>query len=218
MITIVLVLNDYESVLWYCSSMYAERLLKESCDVRERTPGLLGTRPGLNTFWRDRMRSMTWAPYFFTACLGFTPDVTPFGRISPRLFHSINPSEEKIQTQDVVPRVGGKMPEGRRPDWFHVPAPGGKDSRYEELKSTVRELKLATVCEEAQCPNIGECWNGGTGTIMVLGDTCTRGCRFCAVKTDAAPPPPDENEPWNTAEVRERCPSFSYLLLRFFIS
>ena len=63
------------------------------------------------------------------------------------------------------------MPAGRRPDWFHVPAPGGQGSHYEELKESVRELKLATVCEEAQCPNIGECWNGGTGTIMV-GDLC----------------------------------------------
>lgn len=102
-----------------------------------------------------------------------------------------------------IPRVGAEMP-GKRPDWFHVPAPGGKDSRYEELKSTVRELKLATVCEEAQCPNIGECWNGGTGTIMLLGDTCTRGCRFCAVKTSSAPAPPDEQEPWNTAEAVSR--------------
>ena len=74
----------------------------------------------------------------------------------------------------VIPRVGGKMPEGRRPNWFHVPAPGGKNTKFEELKSTVKELGLHTVCEEAQCPNIGECWNGGTGTIMLLGDTCTR--------------------------------------------
>jgi len=63
------------------------------------------------------------------------------------------------------------------------------------------DLKLNTVCEEAQCPNVGECWNGGTATIMLLGDTCTRGCKFCAVKTDTKPPPPDEDEPWNTAEA-----------------
>lgn len=66
------------------------------------------------------------------------------------------------------------MPEGRRPDWFHVPAPGGSHTRFEELRESLRELDLHTVCEEAQCPNIGECWNGGTGTIMLLGDTCTR--------------------------------------------
>lgn len=104
----------------------------------------------------------------------------------------------------VIPKVGAPMPEGRRPDWFHVPAPGGPGSRYSAVKESVRELKLATVCEEAQCPNIGECWNGGTGTIMVLGDTCTRGCRFCAVKTDQAPAPPDDAEPWNTAEAISR--------------
>lgn len=63
------------------------------------------------------------------------------------------------------------------------------------------------VCEEAKCPNLGECWKGGKGhaataTIMLMGDTCTRGCRFCAVKTSRAPPPLDPNEPENTAKVR----------------
>lgn len=93
------------------------------------------------------------------------------------------------------------MPEGRRPSWFKVPAPGGKDSSYELLKTTVKELGLHTVCEEAQCPNIGECWNGGTGTIMLLGDTCTRGCKFCAVKTSSKPSPADPFEPFKTAEA-----------------
>lgn len=60
------------------------------------------------------------------------------------------------------------------------------------------------VSSTAQCPNIGECWSGGTGTIMVLGDTCTRGCRFCAVKTSSKPAPPDEREPWKTAEAVSR--------------
>lgn len=92
------------------------------------------------------------------------------------------------------------MPE-RRPDWFHVPAPGGGNTRFAELKESLSELKLSTVCEEAQCPNIGECWNGGTGTIMLMGDTCTRGCKFCAVNTNAKPPPLDESEPWNTADA-----------------
>lgn len=112
----------------------------------------------------------------------------------------------------VVPRVGAAMPEGRRPDWFRVPAPGGRDSKFDELKSTVRELGLHTVCEEAQCPNIGECWNGGTGTIMLLGDTCTRGCKFCAVKTAAAPPPPDPFEPFKTADALSRW-NISYVVL-----
>jgi len=109
------------------------------------------------------------------------------------------------RTEAVRPKVGAEMPEGRRPSWFHVPAPGGANTRFAELKESLRDdsgkPKLATVCEEAQCPNIGECWNGGTATIMLLGDTCTRGCKFCAVKTDAAPEPPDEQEPWNTADA-----------------
>ncbi len=83
--------------------------------------------------------------------------------------------------------------------------PGG--DKYTEIKAKLRELKLHTVCEEARCPNIGECWGGGDGhtataTIMLMGDTCTRGCRFCAVKTSKAPPPLDPNEPENTAKVR----------------
>lgn len=65
----------------------------------------------------------------------------------------------------------------------------------------MEDLNLNTVCEEAQCPNVGECWSGGTGTIMLLGDTCTRGCMFCAVKTDAKPPPPDPFEPFATADA-----------------
>ncbi|KAJ8922470.1 hypothetical protein NQ315_007498, partial [Exocentrus adspersus] len=75
---------------------------------------------------------------------------------------------------------------------------------YSRLKEQLRTLNLHTVCEEARCPNIGECWGGGqhgtaTATIMLLGDTCTRGCRFCSVKTARTPSPPDPNEPVNTA-------------------
>lgn len=99
------------------------------------------------------------------------------------------------------PRVGSPMPEGRRPDWFRVPAPGGAHTKFSELKESVKSLGLHTVCEEAMCPNIGECWNGGTGTIMLLGDTCTRGCRFCAVKTDSKPAPADPFEPFKTAQA-----------------
>jgi N-terminal domain of lipoyl synthase of Radical_SAM family len=75
------------------------------------------------------------------------------------------------QQQQRRPKVGAEMPKGR-PDWFRVPAPSmAKDSRYTEVKDSLRNLDLHTVCEEAQCPNIGECWSGGTGTIMLLGDT-----------------------------------------------
>ncbi|KAG7340131.1 lipoyl synthase [Nitzschia inconspicua] len=99
------------------------------------------------------------------------------------------------------PKVNAEMPEGR-PSWFRVPAPSLQaESRYNEVKDSLKNLELHTVCEEAQCPNIGECWSGGTGTIMLLGDTCTRGCMFCAVNTDSKPPPPDPFEPFKTAEA-----------------
>eukprot|EP00531_Pseudo-nitzschia_arenysensis_P013029 CAMPEP_0116140966 /NCGR_PEP_ID=MMETSP0329-20121206/14134_1 /TAXON_ID=697910 /ORGANISM="Pseudo-nitzschia arenysensis, Strain B593" /LENGTH=396 /DNA_ID=CAMNT_0003636125 /DNA_START=217 /DNA_END=1404 /DNA_ORIENTATION=+ len=99
------------------------------------------------------------------------------------------------------PKVNAEMPQGR-PSWFRVPAPSlQEESRYTEVKNSLEHLNLNTVCEEAQCPNVGECWSGGTGTIMLLGDTCTRGCMFCAVKTDAKPPPPDPFEPFATADA-----------------
>ena len=70
---------------------------------------------------------------------------------------------------------------GRLPEWFKVPAPGSE--RYRKLKALVDGNSLHTVCEEARCPNIGDCWDRGTATFMILGDTCTRACRYCAVKT-----------------------------------
>lgn len=118
----------------------------------------------------------------------------------------------KDSSAGIIPRVGAKMPDGVRPDWFRVPAPGGSHTKFEELKSSVKKLGLHTVCEEAQCPNIGECWNGGTGTIMLLGDTCTRGCRFCAVKTASKPPPADPFEPFKTAEALKQW-NVSYIVL-----
>ena len=68
-----------------------------------------------------------------------------------------------------------------KPSWIKMRAPAGE--RYLQLKDMLGELKLATVCQEANCPNIGECWGGGTATIMLMGEVCTRGCRFCNVKT-----------------------------------
>jgi len=106
--------------------------------------------------------------------------------------------------QLVRPKVGAPMPIGR-PSWFRVPAPSESDkSRYVAVKESLSTLSLNTVCEEAQCPNIGECWNGGTGTIMLLGDTCTRGCMFCAVKTDGKPPEPDPFEPFKVNYASQR--------------
>jgi len=85
----------------------------------------------------------------------------------------------------------------RKPDWLRAPMPAGKG--FEGVRKNVREHKLATVCEESMCPNIGECWNGGTATIMVMGSVCTRACRFCAVDTGNPRGWLDSQEPANTA-------------------
>lgn len=87
---------------------------------------------------------------------------------------------------------------GRRPEWLKVRAPGGED--YARVKNMMRSKALHTVCEEARCPNITECWNAGTATFMIHGDTCTRSCGFCAVKT-GRPLPVDHDEPRRVAEA-----------------
>ena len=86
----------------------------------------------------------------------------------------------------------------RKPPWLKVPLAGGE--RHAWLKRRFRELQLATVCEEARCPNIGECWREGTATLMLLGATCTRGCRFCAVES-GKPGPADPHEPEHVAQA-----------------
>ncbi len=83
----------------------------------------------------------------------------------------------------------------RKPPWFKVPAPGGP--RYLELSARIKDDNLHTVCQEAACPNIGECWERGTATFMILGDTCTRRCGFCNVKTGK----PTWNDPLEPARV-----------------
>lgn len=93
------------------------------------------------------------------------------------------------------------LAEGRKPPWLKVRFPGGSD--YVRLKKLMRRGGLNTVCEEARCPNIGECWGAGTATFMILGDTCTRACGFCAVKT-GRPGALDNREPMRVANaVRE---------------
>ena len=81
----------------------------------------------------------------------------------------------------------------RKPSWLKVRAPSGE--RYRWIKEQRQSLSLSTVCEEAQCPNIGECWSSGTATFMVMGSVCTRGCRFCAVNTNRVGKPLDADEP-----------------------
>jgi lipoic acid synthetase len=90
----------------------------------------------------------------------------------------------------------------RKPNWLKVRAPGGES--YTRIKHTLRDLELNTVCEEAHCPNVGECWTKGTATVMVLGDTCTRGCRFCAVNTGNPRGVVDPREPEHVARAVAR--------------
>jgi lipoic acid synthetase len=89
-----------------------------------------------------------------------------------------------------------------KPPWLKVRAPGGET--YAHLKQTFRELDLHTVCEEARCPNVGECWTEGTATVMLLGDTCTRGCRFCAVTSGDPRGAVDGREPEHVARAIAR--------------
>jgi lipoic acid synthetase len=89
-----------------------------------------------------------------------------------------------------------------RPAWIKARAPLGE--RYLALQGLMRDLSLHTVCEEARCPNIGECWNRGTATFMILGDVCTRACGFCAVKTGLPRLPPDPEEPNRVADAVAR--------------
>ena len=96
-------------------------------------------------------------------------------------------------------------PRSRRPEWLRAKLPAGEN--YEDLRHLMREQRLHTVCEEARCPNIGECWNHRTATFLLLGEVCTRGCRYCAI-AKGRPEPLDEQEPDRIAEA------VAYLQLR----
>ncbi len=104
----------------------------------------------------------------------------------------------------------GVKPGGRRadakvlpkPPWLKVRIPSGK--KYARVRRTVRENRLATVCEESMCPNIGECWSAGTATLMLMGSVCTRACRFCAVDTGNPQGWLDPEEPQHAAESVQR--------------
>jgi lipoic acid synthetase len=86
----------------------------------------------------------------------------------------------------------------KKPEWLRIRLPAGK--KYVNIRQTIASLGLHTVCEEARCPNIGECWGGGTATIMIMGDICTRGCRFCSV-TSGRPLFLDSDEPDKVARA-----------------
>ena len=108
------------------------------------------------------------------------------------------PMASLVQLGGSSVRAGGTSARAPKPEWLKVRMPGG--GRYEQVKQTLKELNLHTVCEEASCPNVGECWGSGTATVMLMGDVCTRGCRFCDVNS-GAPRPLDPLEPRHLAEA-----------------
>ncbi len=90
------------------------------------------------------------------------------------------------------------MSSGKKPEWLKIKLPSGEE--YANIKKTLRQNGLYTVCEEASCPNVAECWGSGTATIMIMGDICTRGCKFCDV-TSGKPADLDPNEPSRVANT-----------------
>ncbi|KAI1120489.1 lipoic acid synthetase [Nemania abortiva] len=142
--------------------------------------------------------------YFKDTSLGSLDDFLPTSSSATPL----SPSDAyTLRTAEVGP-ASNRRTITRLPEWLKTPIPAGNDN-YKQIKRDLRGLGLHTVCEEARCPNISECWGGSnknaaTATIMLMGDTCTRGCRFCSVKTNRRPPPLDPHEPENTAEALAR--------------
>lgn len=104
----------------------------------------------------------------------------------------------EIIIQEIPSTTETTPPVVRKPEWLKARVPGGEN--YSRLKNLIDERKLHTVCEEARCPNMGECWNSGTATFMILGDTCTRSCGFCNVKTGKMHIV-DEDEPRRVGEA-----------------
>lgn len=106
-------------------------------------------------------------------------------------------------TESEAPRLRSGLNPAPKPSWLKVKAPSGEN--YLRIKGMLSDLKLATVCQEAKCPNMGECWGGGTATFMLMGEVCTRGCRFCAVKTGNPKGQIDDQEPekvgWAIAQM-----------------
>lgn len=133
--------------------------------------------------------------------------VAPFSDFLPSAAPLPASEAYSLRTAEVGP-AGRKKTITRLPEWLKTPIPAGNNN-YKKIKQDLRGLNLHTVCEEARCPNISECWGGSsrsaaTATIMVMGDTCTRACRFCSVKTSRTPPPLDPHEPEHVAEALNR--------------
>lgn len=122
-------------------------------------------------------------------------------------FLSRPPSMSASELYALSEKQTSKKAHTKLPDWLKTNIPTSQN--FNKIKNDLRGLGLHTVCEEARCPNIGECWGGSdkskaTATIMLMGDTCTRGCRFCSVKTSRTPAPLDPHEPEHVAEAISR--------------
>lgn len=115
-------------------------------------------------------------------------------------------SGQKFRTAEGIPAIrdgikqnaNSQIPGARKPEWLRVRI--GSGERYQAVRETVKSHRLSTVCEESHCPNIGECWNSGTATIMLMGSVCTRACKFCSVDTGNPNGWLDPDEPTNAAE------------------
>lgn len=123
--------------------------------------------------------------------------------LTPQGFTAVRDGIKSRRDADaaVQPRSPGLPVTSRLPPWLRARAPTGEG--FQQVRALVREHRLATVCEEAHCPNIGECWNAGTATLMLMGAVCTRACRFCSVDTGNPHGWLDAEEPENAARTVE---------------
>jgi len=115
---------------------------------------------------------------------------------------AVDTSTDKAQASEQAPGASVRRvrPRYQRPEWLKAPAPSGEN--YHDVRALMRDLDLHTVCEEARCPNMGDCWNQRTATFLLLGEVCTRGCRYCAIGK-GKPQPVDEQEPERIAAAVE---------------
>jgi lipoic acid synthetase len=114
------------------------------------------------------------------------------------------------QERPLSPSEASKIAPLKKPEWLKIRPPAGEN--YLQIKQLLRERNLHTVCEEAHCPNVAECWSGGTATFMLGSEVCTRACRFCAIQTARRPPPLDPDEPFKVAEAVSRL-NLKYVVL-----
>ncbi len=119
-------------------------------------------------------------------------------------------SENGNEARPLPPSEARKISPLKKPEWLKIRPPGGEN--YTQIKSLLRERGLHTVCEEAHCPNVAECWSSGTATFMLGSEVCTRACRFCAISTARRPPPLDPEEPFKVAEAVSKL-NLKYIVL-----